>query len=147
MDSLIQPADNNITDGIKIVSYVRDIRGNQELVAGSTWHPVDIVNRQAWAEIDKQIEAAKMKVTAGRVSCIYYYMTANQMDTGLLASYTSQSRWLVRLHMIPFFFHRLRGRTLNRYSEIFKVSVDDLLAGRLRPPVYGQKEYEARPFA
>ena len=92
-----------------------DNRGNQELVAGSMWHPVDIVNRQAWAEIDKQIEAAKKKIAAGRVSCLHYYMTANQMNTGLLASYTGQSRWLVRLHMVPFFFNRLRARTLKKY--------------------------------
>lgn len=147
MDSLIQSAESGITDGIKIVSYVKDDQGNQELVAGSMWHPVDIVNRQAWAEIDKQIKTAKEKVAAGRVSCLYYYMTANQMNTSLLASYTGQSRWMVRLHMVPFFFLRMRARTLNKYGEIFKVSVDDLLAGRLRPPVYKPSEYEARPVA
>lgn len=147
MDNHTETADNGITGGIKIVSYVQDYRGNHELVASSMWHPVDIVNRQAWAEIDRQIKAAKAKVEAGRASCLHYYMTANQMNTSLLASYTGQSRWLVRLHMVPYFFKRLAVGTLNKYGETFKVSPEDLLAGRLRPPVYEQSESEVRPFA
>ncbi len=147
METVIQAADKGITDGLEIASYVRNDRGNQELVAGSMWHPVDIVNRQAWAEIDKHIAAAQGKVVAGRASCLLYYMIANQMTIGLLAAYSRQSSWLVRLHLVPFFFHRLPARTLHRYAEIFKVSVDDLLAGRLRPPVYKQKELETRSFA
>ena len=151
MDSVIEVADKGITDGLEIAGYVRDDRGNQELVAGSMWHPVDIVNRQAWAEIERQIEAAQVKVVAGRASCLLYYMVANQMTTSLLASYASQSRWVVRLHLVPFFFHRLSAHTLQRYATIFNVSVDDLQAGRLRPPVYKQKsnhiEWEPRPFA
>lgn len=140
MDRVRQTADKGITNGLDIAGYVRDDRGNQELVTGLMWHPVDIVNSQAWAEIDKRIAAAQEKVVAGRASCLLYYMIANQMTTGLLAAYAGQSRWLVHLHLVPFFFHRLPARTLHRYAEIFKVSVDDLLVGRLCPPVYKQKE-------
>ncbi len=147
MDIVIQATVKNITDGLEIASYVRDNRGNQELVAGSMWHPVDIVNRQAWAEIDKHIAAARKKVNAGRASCLLYYMIANQMTPSLLAAYSGQSRWLVRLHLVPFFFQRLPARNLHRYAEIFKVTVDDLRSGRLRPPVYKQKEQETRSFA
>lgn len=144
MNSPKQPSDNGITGGIKIVSYVTNEQGNQELVAGSMWHPVDIVNRQAWQEIEKQIESSKIKVAAGRASCLHYYMIANQMDINLLASYTCQSRWLVRLHMIPFFFNLLCTETLNKYSEIFQVSRDDLLEGKLKPPVYKQRKCEVQ---
>jgi hypothetical protein len=63
-------------------------------------------------------------------------MTANQMDTGLLAQYTGQPRWQVCLHLVPFFFHRLPAGTLKKYSELFKISPDDLTQGRLRPPLY-----------
>jgi len=138
--------DNGIIDGITIISYVANDEGNQELVSSSTWNPVDIVNRQAWQQIEKKIEYSKAKVAAGRVSCLHYYMTANQMDRGLLAGYTSQSRWAVSLHMIPFFFKRLRVRTLKKYSVIFKVTIDDLMSGELKPPVYNQQECEVEPF-
>lgn len=138
------PADG-ITDGLKVVSYVADNNGNQELVSGAMWQPVTIFNRQAWQKIEKQIEASKVKVASGNMSCLHYYMTANQMDTGLLAKYTCRPRWLVRLHMIPFFFNRLGRGTLNKYAQIFKISVDDLSQSKLEPPVYNQRAIEVQP--
>ncbi len=145
MDQPNQSAKSDITDGVKIISYVANQEGNQELVQSAMWHPVDVVNHQAWQEIEKQIAVSKEKVAAGRVSCLHYYMTANQMDTGLLASYTRQSRCFVRLHMIPFFFSRLGAGTLKKYGEVFKVSLDDLIQGKLKPPVYNQQEHEGNP--
>lgn len=145
MDKLNQSLDSDITDGVKIISYIANDTGNQELVQCSMWHPVNIVNQQAWREIKKQIEASKESVAAGRVSCLHYYMTANQMDVSLLAGYTRQPRWLVRLHMMPFFFRLLRAGTLKKYGEIFKVSLDDLMQGELKPPVYNQKECGEQP--
>ncbi|MFT5699132.1 MAG: hypothetical protein ACI8ZB_001989 [Desulforhopalus sp.] len=145
MNTQNQASDSDITDGVKIISYVANKIGNQELVQSSMWHPVDVVNHQAWQEIEKNIEASKEKIEAGRASCLHYYMTANQMDTSLLASYTRQPRWLVCLHLIPFCFRRLRAGTLNKYGEVFKVSLDDLLQGKLKPPVYNQKEHEGNP--
>lgn len=138
-------SDDTITDGLKIISYIANGEGNQELVSGSMWQPVNIVNRQAWQEIEKQVEASKAKVAAGKVSCLHYYMTANQMDIGLLARYTGQSRWCVMLHLLPPVFRRLRGTTLNKYAEIFKVSKSDLIKGRLGAPVYSQKGFDVLP--
>lgn len=140
-----QILESDITDGVKIISYVANNKGNQELVQGSMWSPVDDVNNLAWQEIDKHIEASKDKVAAGQASCLHYYMTANQMDTSLLASYTRQPRWLVRLHLIPFCFSRLRPVTLNKYAEVFNVSQDDLSQGELKPAVYNQRVYEGNP--
>ncbi len=145
MDKSTQISESNVTDGVKIISYVANNKGNQELVQGSMWSGVDVVNHLAWQEIDKHIEASKEKVAAGRASCLHYYMTANQMDTSLLASYTRQSRWLVRLHMIPLCFNRLRSGTLGKYAEVFNVSQDDLIQGELKPPVYNQRAYEENP--
>ena len=133
-------AADGITDGLKIISYVANNKGSQELVSGSMWDPVAIFNRQAWQVIEKQIEASKEKVASGKVSCLHYYMTANQMDTALLAKYTGQSRWLVRLHMVPFFFSRLRVGILEKYIEVFKISLNDLSPSTLKPPVYNQRE-------
>ncbi len=141
MDQPNQISESSITDGVKIISYVENNKGNQELVQSSVWFPVDVVNHQAWQEINKQIEASKEKVSTGRASCLHYYMTANQMDTGLLASYTRQPRWLVCLHLIPFCFSRLGSGTLRKYVEIFNVSEDDLSHGKLKPPVYDQRAH------
>lgn len=136
-----QHLENDITNGIKTVSYIANSRGEQELVSSSTWQPVNIANRQAWLEIEKLIESSNKMVAAGKVSCLHYYMTANQMDTGLLAKYTFQFRWLVRLHIIPFFFKRLHINTVNKYAEIFGVSAEDLIQGKLQPPVYNCRKH------
>lgn len=130
------PTENNVTNGLKIVSYAANSRGEYALTPDDVWQPVNIVNTQAWQEIEKGIAASKTKIAAGRVSCLHYYMTANQMDAGLLAQYTGQSRWTVYLHLLPFIFNRLSKKTLQTYAQLYRVSPDDLTQGRLRPPLY-----------
>ncbi len=130
------PADGGITEGLKIVSYVVNSKGEYELTPDFVWQPVNVVNHQAWQEIDKHISQSRKKVAAGQVSCLHYYMIANQMDTGLLAQYTGQARWKVYLHLLPFFFNRLSATTLKKYADLYKISADDLIRGTLRPPIY-----------
>lgn len=127
-------SDEAITEGRKIVSYSVNGSGAYELLTEFVWQPVKVVNRQAWLEIEKKIARSREKVLAGEASCLHYYMTASQMDPGLLARYTGQPRWKVRLHLIPFFFNRLPAKTLNIYAELFKITPDDLVKGRLQPP-------------
>lgn len=136
-----KPSEEIIDENITTVSYVANEEGDQELVASTFWQPVNIVNHQAWQEIEKQIEASKQKIDSGRVSCLHYYMTANQMDAPLLAKYTKQSRWIVRLHLLPFFFKRLGVKTLKTYADFFKVTPEDLRQGNLKPPIYNDQEH------
>lgn len=140
-----QPSDDGITDGVKIVSYSINSQGDYELVSSLGWQPMNVANRQAWQEIEKQIALSRKKIDSGQVSCLHYYMTANQMSIGLLAGYTNQSRWLVRLHLLPFIFTRLRPRTLQKYAELFQISPDDLIVGKLNPPVYTQGIFSTAP--
>lgn len=136
-------SEKDIAGDIPTISYTPDREGNQERVAGSYWQPVNVVNQQAWRQIDRQIEVSKRKIEAGRVSCLHYYMTANQMSVGLLGKYTGQSGLLVRFHLLPFFFKRLRRETLQVYADLFKVEVEDLIRGELKPPLYHQSENES----
>lgn len=136
MDTKENECDPVIDSSLQTVSYKVDGQGQQQLVADRIWQPVNIVNHQAWQVIEKQVEASKHKVMRGKVSCLHYYMTANQMDPGLLASYTGQWRLQVRLHLQPFFFKRLGVTTMEKYAKVFKISVDDLMAGKLLAPVY-----------
>ncbi|MBW1636310.1 MAG: hypothetical protein JRJ68_08560 [Deltaproteobacteria bacterium] len=142
MDEEKTAVDRGVAAGLKIVSYVAGDDGGQRLVSGSVWQPVNTVNRQAWQEIERQIGISKKKIAAGKVSCLHYYMTANQMNTRLLARYTGQSRWRVRLHIFPFFFARLGSDTVRKYAEVFQTPAIDLIQGRLSPPVYDSGAYE-----
>ncbi len=130
------PTDEEITDGVRIVSYSVNQDGEFELVPGTGWKPMNVANRQAWIEIEKNIIESRKKIQAGRVSCLHYYMTANQMDIALLARYTGQSRWRVRMHFIPLFFKWLRPKSLEKYAELFQVSKEDLKSCKLKAPVY-----------
>jgi hypothetical protein len=136
MENKEESAEGVIDDTLQTVSYKTDSKGQQKLVSGKIWQPVNVVNHQAWQVIEKQVEISKEKVDSGKVSCLHYYMTANQMEPGLLAKYTGLWSWQVRLHLFPFFFKRLRQDTLSKYAEVFKVSEDDLRAGEMKAPVY-----------
>ncbi len=136
-----QLSDKGITDGVKTVSYSVNTHGEYELVPGLGWQPVNIVNRQAWQEIEKNIASSMEKVASGKVSCLHYYMTVNQMDIGLLAKYTDQSRLRVRLHLIPSIFRRLHADTLKKYAELFKVTPQELTSGKLNAPIDKQDQY------
>ena len=126
----------SVTDGLHTVSYAVNNQGTIEQVKGEGWQPVDDVNRQAWQEIERQIELARSRVAAGRASCLYYYMVANQMSILLLARYSRQSPLLVLMHLIPFFFKRLSEARLERYAALFQVTAADLTRAELRPAVY-----------
>ncbi len=131
MDTSEHPSTATITDGLKIVHYSLNSSGAYEQVTGFICPEVEVANHQAWREIDRLIAGSREKVQAGRVSCLHFYMTVNLMDIRLLARYTGQSRWKVRLHMFPFIFNRLSGNILQRYAQLFKISPDDLIKGRL----------------
>lgn len=140
MKTSANDSEKDIAENINTVSYTADADGNQKPVSRPYWQPVNVVNHQAWREINKQIESSKKKIRTGRLSCLHYYMTANQMSVGLLARYTGQSSLLVRLHLLPFIFTRLGRETLQLYSDLFRVKVEDLAQGNLKPPLYQQAD-------
>ena len=131
--------DPGITEGIKIARYAMDDYGEYTLQQDYGWQPMNIANRQAWKEIEKNIALSKIKIRDGRVSCLHYYMTANQMSPSLLAKYTNQWSWIVRLHLTPFFFSRLSLKTQKKYADLFQISTSDLMNGVLNPPIYSRK--------
>jgi len=136
--------EESVTGGLHTISYAQAGEGLCRPLSGPGWQPVDVVNRLAWQEIEVQVCAAREKVRQNRASCLYYYMIANQMNVGLLAGYTHQSRLRVLLHLRPFFFRRLCRRTLQRYAALFQVSVADLNDGRLKSPVYALDQQQMK---
>lgn len=125
----------SITNGLHTLAYVR--AGDMIApVAQAGWQPVNEVNQQAWEEIERHVELARSAVRAGRRSCLYYYMVANQMDCHLLGQYTGQSPLLVWLHLRPFLFRWISQARMQRYADLFQIDTHDLAQGTLRPPIY-----------
>ena len=123
----------SVTDGLKTVSYASNGTGRVDMTKGDGWQPVNEVNGQAWREIEQRIDRARTRVASGRASCLYYYMIANQMSPWLLARYTRQSLLAVLLHLLPFFFKRLKTGALQKYADLFRIAAEDLVLGKLPP--------------
>jgi hypothetical protein len=44
----------------------------------------------------------------------------------VVAAYTGFWKWQIRRHLRPAIFQKLSDRSLQRYAEVFEVSVNDL---------------------
>jgi hypothetical protein len=53
-------------------------------------------------------------------------MELHKMDLGVLASYAGIWKWRVKRHFKPSVFNKLNQKTLQKYAEVFEVSVSEL---------------------
>lgn len=119
--------DENLFEGkFKVVKYAVDDDGNYGTVGSVGWEPENTVLNQAWDEINKKVAEAKEKVDAGELSPLAYHMEKNIMDVGMLSQYMDISKRKVTKHLEPGGFNSLDARTLEKYAEVFDISVDEL---------------------
>lgn len=109
------------------VCYAVDEDGRYVLKSSAGWEPKNIVNDQAWEIIKAQVADVLAQIHAGRLSPLAFHMTKNQMNIGLLAKYVRLSRWRVRRHLKPHVFERLEPEVLDRYADVFEITVEQLL--------------------
>jgi hypothetical protein len=115
-----------MTDHRKEVCYAVDDQGNYVLTGSAGWHPKNIANGQAWELIDEAALTALQRVRRGQASPLAYHMASHQMGVGLLAKYAGVGRLKVWLHLKPGPFSRLAPEALQRYAEVFDISVQEL---------------------
>lgn len=115
-----------ITGDRREVCYAVDEEGRYTMTGSAGWEPKNIANRQAWDRIDTAAAAALEKVHAGAASPLAYHMARHQMSVGLLAKYAGIGRLKVWMHLKPGPFRRLRIDLLQRYAEVFDMSVTEL---------------------
>lgn len=113
-------------DNIHEVCYAVDDNGQYALTASAGWEPKNIANNQAWEVIDEEIAAALKGIHAGKLSSLAFHMAKSQMNIGLLAQYAGFSKWRVKRHLKPAVFKRLDQAVLERYSNVFGISVKQL---------------------
>ena len=107
--------------------YVLDDNGNYTTVRSVGWDPKNEVMQDAWDNINEKVKLAREKVLAGKVSPIAYYIEKNIMDVRLVASYMGIWRWKVKRHMKPSVFRKLDYNILEKYAEVFGVTVEQLM--------------------
>ena len=88
--------------------------------------PENVVLNQAWDEINKKVEETKKKIEEGELSPLAYHMEKNIMDEGMLSQYMDISKRKVAKHLEPSGFSSLDAKTLEKYAEVFDISVEEL---------------------
>ena len=110
----------------KEVCYATDDSGKYGTELSRGWDIKIAALDTAWQDIRDRVAAAAEKVEKGQVSPLLFFMEKGLMDTGIVAAYTGFWKWQIRRHLKPSVFKKLSDKKLQRYAEIFNVSVEDL---------------------
>jgi hypothetical protein len=88
--------------------------------------PDRVILQQAWDHFNERIEEARLKVIAGKVSPIVYYMEKILTDPMNLSMMAGIPIWKVKLHFKPYFFKRMGDKNMKKYAEAFNITIEQL---------------------
>ena len=106
--------------------YVTDDEGNYTTLSSSGWEVKSIALEASLSRLQEQIDEAKADALAGRKSPIVYYMLLNRMDWAVLADAMHRWQWVIKRHAKPSVFKKLSTKTLQKYAEVFGITVEEL---------------------
>ena len=109
-----------------LMQYAVDSDGRYVMTPSTGWEVTKISNDLTWSEIRRQVSVVRDKYLAGEVSPLAYLMAAHQMDVALLAAYAGLTRWSVRRHLKPAVFNGLKRPILEKYAEVFHLTVEQM---------------------
>jgi hypothetical protein len=125
-DEVPQDKSNLESANFRELCYAVDDDGEYVTLNSTGWKPKTIALDNAIEVIKERIADAKQRVLAGKTSPIEYYMEVHKMDVGILASYVGFWQWRVKRHFKPNVFKRLKKRTLQKYADVFDISIEEL---------------------
>jgi hypothetical protein len=110
----------------KEVCYVVDESGNYVTDLSNGWEVKSKALDAAWQDIEQRVKTARQKVEKGESSPLLYYMEMKLMDVSILSAYTGFWKWRIKRHLKPGIFSKLSDATLQKYAEVFELSLEDL---------------------
>ena len=125
-EEIPQDKSNLESADFKELCYAVDSEGNYTTANSTGWDPKTIALDNAIHDIKERVEKAKQKVLANQTSPIEYYMELNKMDPSILSSYVGIWKWKVKRHFKPSVFQKLSDKTLEKYAEVFEISIEEL---------------------
>ena len=125
-DEVPQDKSNLESANFRELCYAVDENGEYITANSTGWNPKTIALDNAIKVIQERVEDAKERVIKGQTSPIEYYMELHKMDIGILASYVGLWKWRVKRHFKPTVFKKLSSRTLQKYAEVFEITIDEL---------------------
>ncbi|MES2425857.1 MAG: hypothetical protein V4560_02750 [Bacteroidota bacterium] len=110
----------------KEVCYATDESGKYTTQLSNGWDVKATALDTAWQNVEERIAAAKQKVLNNQASPILFFMEKALMDLEILAGYTGFWQWQVKRHLKPNVFNGLSDKKLQKYADVFNVSISDL---------------------
>ena len=114
------------TANIREMCYAIDENGDYTTELSTGWDPKTIALNNALQQIKERVEIAKKRVLNNETSPIEYHMELNKMDIPILASYVGFWQWQVKRHFKPSVFKRLSAKKLQKYADVFEISIEQL---------------------
>lgn len=94
--------DENLLEGrTRELQYAVDNEGNYKAVKSVGWEPKNSALKEAWKEINEEMEKARVQVNRGIKSPLYFHMKKHIMTPRLLAKYAGLNWFRVRRHLRP----------------------------------------------
>ena len=121
-----QDKGNLSNKNMKELVYATDEKGNYTTSLSTGWEPKTIALSNAIEDINERIALAKNQVQNGEMSPIFYFMEVNKMDVDILSSYVGLWKWRVKRHFKPSVFSKLNDNILQKYANVFAISVSEL---------------------
>jgi hypothetical protein len=110
----------------KEICYATDESGKYTTQLSNGWDVKATALDTAWNDVEERIAKAKQKVTDNQASPILFFMEKALMDLEILAGYTGFWQWQVKRHLKPDVFNSLSENKLQKYADVFSVSIADL---------------------
>ena len=121
------PQDPSVLDNFtRDVCYAVDESGKYVTELSRGWEVKAAALDITWKDIEKKVATAKELVLKGEVSPIAYYIELRVMDMSIVSAYTGFWQWTIKRHLKPAVFKKLSDTTLQKYANLFEVSVDQL---------------------
>ena len=122
------PQDNGaLSRYTKELCYVKNDEGKYETALSTGWEVKVAALDSAWDEVNRRIEEARLEVVEGRKSPIYYFMEKKLMDPSILSDYSGFWSITIKRHFSPSIFKKLSQSRLEKYAEVFEISVEELI--------------------
>lgn len=109
----------------KEVCYATDNSGKYVTELSKGWDIKITALDATWQDIEGRIAAAREKILHKEASPLLFFMERGLMDIGILAGYTGFWKWQIKRHLKPDVFKNLPDKKLQRYAEVFNVSLED----------------------
>lgn len=122
------PQDNEglLQDKFREPCYAVDDDGNYVTVPSTGWAPKNAALKQAWEEVNENVDAARQDVLEGKQSMLAWHMEKNIMTIKLLSQYTGIPRRKIRKHLKPAIFAELPQKILQAYADVFNITIEEL---------------------